>query len=340
MHNLAWALEEAGDPNGEAPALLRRLLELVRRTLGDTSTYAFMAVNNLAVALANAGQSDEAVRLHRETLEARKQSLGEQHPDTLTSVGNLAVALSKLGQHEEAIGLHRELLEVRQLAQGPNHTDVLCTMHNLAVALGMAGQDKEAAALQQRACDLWQDMLDHRNPDGLRRACSHGLEQSPDASVDVSALKQQLLGEQPLELLPGKYHLGSALYELGQGSDATSSPYREVVELMQQVLCSPHANADEGDDGLPRRPVVIKGQHPELLEVGQGMFSRGNPDTLVSHVSHTRKQGPSRVASFGPRKTSLVRFTSVAASAIRRVTKIDTAESELPEVVMPSVLSA
>jgi tetratricopeptide (TPR) repeat protein len=331
MHNLAWALEEAGDPNGEAPALLRRLLELVRRTLGDTSTFAFMAANNLAVALADAGQPDEAVRLHRETLEARKQSLGEQHPDTLTAVGNLAVALSKLGQHEEAIGLHRELLEVRQSAQGPNHTDVVCTMHNLAVALGMAGQDKEAAALQQRACDLWQDMLDRKS--------TEGLEQSLDAAVNVSALKQQLLGERPPELLPGKYRLGSALYELGHSGDAAMSPYREVVELMQQVLCAPHADEDEGDDGLPRRPVAIKGQHPELLEVGHGLLGRENPDILVSHVSHTRMQGLSHSASFEHRRTSLVSFTSFAAPRSMRAANISTAQSA-PEVTMPSLLSA
>ena len=66
-------------------------------------------MNDLAIALNDAGQHTEAIEMHRTVLSVRHRVLGEEHPDTLDSMNGLAIALRKAGQHAEAAEIEAEL---------------------------------------------------------------------------------------------------------------------------------------------------------------------------------------------------------------------------------------
>ena len=67
-------------------------------------------MNELARALLDAGQYDQALGLVQQTLEIRRKTLGAEHPDTLDAINVLAlvyVAQDKCGREP----LHSQFLE-------------------------------------------------------------------------------------------------------------------------------------------------------------------------------------------------------------------------------------
>ncbi len=78
---------------------------------------------NLALALRERGQSDEADALHsiqasEDMLAVHKTSLGTDHKDTLTSMTNLAWTYEKQGRRDDSAELQVQVLETRQVKFG------------------------------------------------------------------------------------------------------------------------------------------------------------------------------------------------------------------------------
>ncbi|MFJ1789693.1 tetratricopeptide repeat protein, partial [Streptomyces anulatus] len=90
--------------------------------------------NNLANALNDLGEHQQAADLHRQTLTDYERILGPDHPNTLSSRNNLANALNDLGEHQQAADLHRQTLTDRERVLGPDHPHTLDSRNNLAVA--------------------------------------------------------------------------------------------------------------------------------------------------------------------------------------------------------------
>jgi hypothetical protein len=75
-----------------------KVLEAMKRTLGDDHPNTLLSMNNLAMSYSNLGRQQEAIELGEEVLKARKRTLGEEHPDTLVSMNNLNLFLTNLHQ--------------------------------------------------------------------------------------------------------------------------------------------------------------------------------------------------------------------------------------------------
>ena len=76
--------------------------------LGPKHAYTLDTSINLAYALDESGQAEEAIVMYRENLKVTKEVLGPKHPSTLDTAYNLAVALKTSGQVVEAIVISRE----------------------------------------------------------------------------------------------------------------------------------------------------------------------------------------------------------------------------------------
>ena len=140
--NLA-AVHRAGDRLGEAEALAREALEILRRGRADDAEVA-RAVNNLAGLLRVQGDPLTAEELYREALAMKIRLFGGEHPDVATGKNNLALALKAQGKYEEAEKLYRESLALRIRLHGEVSTEVATTQNNLA-ALLLEKADLDAA---------------------------------------------------------------------------------------------------------------------------------------------------------------------------------------------------
>ncbi|MFK0131898.1 tetratricopeptide repeat protein, partial [Streptomyces rubiginosohelvolus] len=93
LDSLADVLDTAGATSEEL-LLLRHVTDAESRVLGSEHPDTLASRNNLANALNNLGQHQQAADLHQQTLADRERIHGPDHPDTLTSRNNLANALN------------------------------------------------------------------------------------------------------------------------------------------------------------------------------------------------------------------------------------------------------
>ena len=96
MNNLAATLRGQGQLD-EAAAMLKEVLEKMRRILGEEHPNTISAMNNLAATLGDHGQLEEAMAMMTEVLEKGRRILGEEHPLTRSAAKNLAILASMRG---------------------------------------------------------------------------------------------------------------------------------------------------------------------------------------------------------------------------------------------------
>ncbi len=99
--NLASARRIDGQ-YAEAARLVREVLGVQRRVLGDEHPDTLASAADLASSLSCQGKHSEAEGINREVLGARRRVLGEEHPDTLESANNLASSLGDQKKYAEA----------------------------------------------------------------------------------------------------------------------------------------------------------------------------------------------------------------------------------------------
>ena len=120
MHNLASTLRDQGDHAG-AQQLHERVLETMRRVLGDEHPDTLISMNNLANTLSIRGDHSGAQGLREHVMEAMRHMLGEEHPDTLASMINLAGTLMNRGDYARARELQEEAVEATRRRLGVEH---------------------------------------------------------------------------------------------------------------------------------------------------------------------------------------------------------------------------
>ena len=123
-----------------------------------------MALNNLAIGLAEAGRREEAlapateaVELYREQARANPATFA---PELAMALNTLAIRLAEAGRRDEALGpateaveLYREQARVNPAAYAPN---LAAALNNLAIRLAEAGRD-EALGAATEAVELYRE---------------------------------------------------------------------------------------------------------------------------------------------------------------------------------------
>jgi tetratricopeptide (TPR) repeat protein len=104
-------------------------------------------MNNLALALAAAGQSAEAIRLYEDTLELQSAKLGKGHPDSLPCLFNLGLAYRDVGQAEKALPRLSEAVDVARKNLGRDHPTTIMMESNLGRVLVTVGNPAVAEPL-------------------------------------------------------------------------------------------------------------------------------------------------------------------------------------------------
>jgi len=110
---------------------------------------------NLAIALGDAGQLDEATAL----MERHVAALRRYHPDKEVNLGNALANLGSFyvdaGRYEEAARLQREAVALFRHAVGDRHPDVAFGLNNLGSTLGSLERYDEAEPLLREAVTIY-----------------------------------------------------------------------------------------------------------------------------------------------------------------------------------------
>ena len=144
--SLGTVLRAKGE-NRAAAAMLRKVLEGRRATLGDADEATIRSVLTLANFLYAQDEEAQAEPLYREAASSCQLHLGEKHELTITALNNLGCLLKaetrlrNLGEAEEK--LNDSLVGCRKL-YGDSHVETLIAASNLGRAQTLLGRHDDA----------------------------------------------------------------------------------------------------------------------------------------------------------------------------------------------------
>ncbi|WP_374379701.1 tetratricopeptide repeat protein [Thermomonas sp.] len=281
----AQALEESGKVD-EAVALDRALLDdPALPGLPESAALTDALRHNLAYALNNSGDFQEAERLIRETLASESKRIGPDHPQTLYTKKVLGQALQRQGRLEEAVVLYAEVYEERRKRYGQEHPLTLGSGGQLASAYNTLGRPKEAEPLLRQELEAMQA----RGQDNL-------IEAGATRVMLATALEKQ-----------GRYDEAIALADqtiaLEQGAKATRDSVavrnaKAVAQLQKGQASEAKRTWDEAlrlapeamGLGHPNYAVILANSAKGALALGDLQGARSKLEQAL--VALKGKQGP------------------------------------------------
>ena len=154
-------------------AALNRLRDLhlsFLERLGHDHADTLLAASGLVGALADNGETEQALTLAEDLLSSRRRILGEDHPDTLDQALTVASLLVTVGRVQEAAHLYGETVEWLRRVFGPDHPLSLDAAHALAENLIALGLTSEAKSLVRDTLNRRRRVLGLDHPDSVRTA--------------------------------------------------------------------------------------------------------------------------------------------------------------------------
>jgi Tfp pilus assembly protein PilF len=181
---------------GQSDEAVASFRQAIELNAGDA-----VAHNNLGRLLANRGQFDEGILALRRAIEIR--------PTYAEAFNNLGVALASKGRNEEAATAYRRAIEI-----SPAYAEAF---NNLGNALTEQGQFDEALTAFLQALEIKPDYAEALNNLGNLRSLLGQREEAEDAYRRALAIQPDFagakLGLSLLWLLRGDFEHGWALYE-------------------------------------------------------------------------------------------------------------------------------
>jgi len=155
-------------------------ISLYRRSLATrmeedaTSTHTGQSMNNLAAALDESGQYEEAERYYRGAIEIFRSAYGGESSDLLTTITNLALLLDLyLERYEEADALYREALVIAEGLLAPNDLQLVLSRYSYAAFRCEVFGDVEFAVPEIEAA--LPIVAEHYRPEHIRVAAIRSM---------------------------------------------------------------------------------------------------------------------------------------------------------------------
>ena len=155
MSDLSTALIEQDKLSGPGGAieLLRDVVAKLERKSGPLAMNTLLATGNLAKAVQDAGDLDEASNLFEREYAGQLQTLGEEHPQTLITAANIAVLYAMKKQPEKALEMNLKILDVQKRTIGPDHFSALICMNNIAKTYDDLNQGNNAEKMYREVVE-------------------------------------------------------------------------------------------------------------------------------------------------------------------------------------------
>ena len=258
----------------ETVGLEEKVLEAMKRMLGDEHPNTLVSMGNLARSYSDLGRRQEAMELEEKVLEASKRTLGDEHLNTLMAISNLARSYSDLGRQQEAMNLEEKVLEAMKRMLGDEHPDTLVSMNNLARSYSGLGRQQEAMELGEEVLKARKRMLGDEHPKTLlsmnNLAASYSYlgrqQEAMELGEEVLKARKRMLGDEHPKTLLSINNLAISYSDLGRQQEA-----REL-----------------GEEALKARKRTLGEEHPDtLVSMENLMFfladlhQQNNPQNLV-----------------------------------------------------------
>lgn len=146
--------------------LRQQLVDFHRQHQGEDAPKTLMAINDLALVLADRGERQQAAELLRAQIERISQRLGEQHPSTITARQNLGYLLMRIGDFDAARG---ELVAAQEASAHlpERHPVRLPLASNLSTLAFYEGRVDEALRYAAEAAELAIALRGELHPDSI-----------------------------------------------------------------------------------------------------------------------------------------------------------------------------
>jgi len=143
--------------HAEAEPLMRRVVDITEKSMGEGHPNFAAALNNLVQLLHATNRLEEAEPLMRRALEIDERSYGPEHPNVAIRLNSLAQLLQATNRLEAAEPLMRRALQIDERSDGPEHPDVARDLNNLARLLKATNRLQEAEPLSRRMVGIFLD---------------------------------------------------------------------------------------------------------------------------------------------------------------------------------------
>jgi tetratricopeptide (TPR) repeat protein/tRNA A-37 threonylcarbamoyl transferase component Bud32 len=291
-----------GMPEKSLP-VLERAAALRSGTLGEEHPDTVRARHNLAAALEDSGQFDQAIVLLEQTLARRKARADADPSDLIESLNDLAVAYWESGQASRAIPLYESALEKVRARLGDDHADTLTIMDNLAVAYSAVGQAGRAVSLHETVLRRFEATLGEHHlttlvaMNNLARALEAG--HKPNESIElyektIPLLREKLGDDHPIVM--------TAMGGLARAYNAAGRR-AEAIGLFENVLA--------------KRRAKLGDQHPDTLMNLFDLASAYSGDNQPKKGSALAREFLDRTARLGNRLPTKIRQTVSRAQKLR-----------------------
>jgi tetratricopeptide (TPR) repeat protein len=279
----------------EAEELCVRVVETLKRVLGEEHPRTLAGMGNLASTFLGQGRWKDAEELLVLVMEAHQRVLGEEHPSTLTSIGNLASTYSGQGRWKEAEELEVQVVETRKKILGEEHPDTLGSISNLASTYLNQGRWKEAEELFVQVMETRKRVLGAEHPDTLTGIANLALtyrsqgrwKEAEELLVQVVETRRRVLGEEHPDILDSTADLVLTYMNQGRWNEAEELE-GQVIETRKRVLGVEHPNTLTGMANLAST-YGSQGRWKEaeellvlIMETSKTKLGAEHPSTLTS----------------------------------------------------------
>lgn len=273
----------------------RRALALRKQLLNPEHADIAESLSDLAEALFEQGQYDEAETHQRQALAMRKRLLGSGDPAVVDSLNNLAMVLLEQGKYDESEKLQRQALDILKGQSVPRSADIAIALNNFAGALEKQGKLLEAETMSRQALDLWKKAFgpEHLNVAlGLNNLAGmlEGQGKYSEAELlyrQALAMWQKLLGTENFGVALARCNIASALANQSRYGEAERL-YREAQALFERILGHEHPRVAANLINLGRL-LYVRGQLGSAIDLlREAALIRESQ--LRATVSETRMQ--------------------------------------------------
>jgi len=140
----SWRLDEA-------ESLVREVIDVRRRTLGENDVGTLEGMHVLGVTLRILGRFDEAEQVLREASDRLRGTIGEDHLYTIATSGDLAAVHYARGEYAEAERGFRKNHESYRNLLGSEHPRTLYALHRVGLVVYLQGRLEEARRIEEEA---------------------------------------------------------------------------------------------------------------------------------------------------------------------------------------------
>jgi len=168
LHGLGFLLANEGR-YAEAERDLRDALARQRALYGDVHPDIARTLKDLARALADAGDLNQAIPIMESAVAMQRRLRGsEPHPDLAQAINDLALLLRRRGDFSDAAADYVEALALKRRLYGERHPEIASGLENLAGALQDSGDLAGAEANYRLALSMNRELLGNDHPNVAR----------------------------------------------------------------------------------------------------------------------------------------------------------------------------